>query len=72
MKLKRWLQEYRNMSYAEYKTLPEVEQEVLQCDHREFCRKEQIHARQNWCPMTMEEEIIRHCIIDIKENREYT
>ena len=56
MKLKKWLQEHKNMTYAEYKTLPELEQKMLQYDHKEFCRKEQIHARQNWRLMTAEEK----------------
>lgn len=44
------------MSYPKYKTLPELEKVVLQYEHREFCHKEQNHARQNWRSMTVEEK----------------
>ena len=56
MKLKQWLKEYKKMSYAEYKALPEYERYSIQGEHQSFCRKEQRHAGQNWRPATEQEK----------------
>ena len=56
MKLKQWLKEQKDMPYQEYKKLPDIEQYILQGEHRDFCRREEIHKRQNWRPMTEEEK----------------
>lgn len=59
MKLKQWLKEYHNMTYAQYKELPEEERGELHWQHQAFCASEQkiANARQkaNWRPMTDEE-----------------
>ena len=58
MKLKQWLKEYHQMTYAELKTLPEDEAFELREEHKQFCRKEQIHKQQGWRPMTEEENVL--------------
>ena len=57
MKLKKWLQEYCHMTYAEYRVLPEVERYSLEGDHQRFCRNERIHESQGWQPMTDDEKV---------------
>ena len=61
MKLKKWLVEKKQITYAEYKALPEEEQWQLWSEHQQFCRWEN---RQNnppkkgpgiWRKMTPEE-----------------
>ena len=57
MKMKQWLREYKNMTYAEYKALPDMEQYEVWHEHRRFCRSEQMRAnraKQGWKPMTEE------------------
>ena len=56
MKLKQWLREQKQMSYTEYKALPDVERWSIEGEHKRFCRSEQIHANQQWRPMTEEEK----------------
>ena len=56
MKLKQWLREHKQMTYAEYKALPEMERYELYAEHQRFCRCEQIHKSPNWRPMTEEEK----------------
>ncbi|MGN0484317.1 MAG: hypothetical protein ACI4HI_12275 [Lachnospiraceae bacterium] len=56
MKLKQWLREQKNMTYQTYRELPEEEQDSLRYEHQRFCRRQQIHDRQNWRPMTEEEK----------------
>ena len=65
MKLKKWLPEYKQITYAEYKELPDSDRWEMEEEFRQFNRREQIHASQNWRPMT-EEEIIQHFLIDGK------
>jgi hypothetical protein len=55
MKLKQWLREQKQMTYAEYKALPECDRREIQLEHQKFCRYEQMHDRYNWRPMTEEE-----------------
>ena len=55
MKLKKWLWEYRNMTYGEYKNLPECERYGFQGEHQYFCLMEQMKKRENWRPMTPED-----------------
>ena len=52
MKLKQWLKEYHQMSYAEYKALPDTERWAMEGDFQQFNRAEQIHDNQNRRPMT--------------------
>ncbi len=56
MKLKQWLREYKQLSYAEYKLLSEEEKYALQGEHQRYCRNQQIHDSQNWRPATEEEK----------------
>ncbi len=56
MKLKKWLPEYKKITYAEYKALPYYERWEIEEEFRQFNRREQIHASQNWRPMTEEEK----------------
>lgn len=74
MKLKKWLREYKQMSFEEYKALQETEVYLIQAEHREFCRKEnlrkQVHDKQGWRPMT-EEEKARTVEILAKEKERY-
>lgn len=55
MKLRKWLQEHKGLSYAEYNALPDIKKWEIQSEHHQFCRIEQIHVQQNWRPMTAEE-----------------
>ena len=55
MKLKKWLSEYKKIIYAEYKSLPDYDRWEIEEEFRRFNRREQIHASQNWRPMTEEE-----------------
>lgn len=55
MKLRKWLQEHKGLSYAEYNALPDIERCEIQSEHQHFCRVEQIRSNQNWRPMTAEE-----------------
>ena len=74
MKLKEWLREHRQMSYADYKKLPDIERWIIEGDFQNFNNKlnksKQIHDRQNWRPMT-EEEIERINIITEQEMKRY-
>ena len=70
MKIKQWLREYKNMTYAEYKGLSENEKYILQDEHRRFCRNKQIHDSQNWRPMTEEEKAYTKRILE-KERERY-
>lgn len=74
MKLKEWLRQYHQMSYADYKKLPYTERTIMECDFQYFNNKlnrtKQIHDRQNWRPMT-EEEIERINIITEQEMKRY-
>ena len=57
MKLKQWLGEQKQLTYAEYKALTEEEQWKLQGEHQRFCRLEH-QRKQNpsgWRKMTPEE-----------------
>jgi len=56
MKLKQWLREYKQMTYAEYKSLPDMERWQTEGEFRCFNRAKQIHDNQNWRPMTDEEK----------------
>lgn len=56
MKLKKWLPEYKQITYAEYKELPDSDRWEMEEEFRQFNRREQIHASQNWRPMTEEEK----------------
>ena len=56
MKLKKWLPEYKQITYVEYKSLPDDERWVIEEEFRRFNRREQIHESQNWRPMTEEEK----------------
>ena len=56
MKLKQWLREHKQMTYAEYKVLPEMERYEIYAEHQRFCRNEQIRKSQNRRPMTEEEK----------------
>lgn len=55
MKLKKWLPEYKQITYAEYKELPDGDRWEMEEEFRQFNRREQIYASQNWRPMTEEE-----------------
>ena len=55
MKLKQWLREYHQMSYTDYKNLPDQERWAMEYDFKEYNRKKQLHDSQNWRPMTPEE-----------------
>lgn len=55
MKLKSWLQEYKAMTYGEYKNLSDIDRSILLSEHQRFCQREQRHAAGNWRPMTPEE-----------------
>lgn len=74
MKLKEWLRQYHQMSYADYKKLPYTERTIMEGDFQYFNNKlnrtKQIHDRQNWRPMT-EEEIERINIITEQEMKRY-
>ena len=56
MKLKKWLSVEKQMTYAEYLALPEMERFRIQAEHQEFCRKANRHKQQGWRPMTEEEK----------------
>ena len=56
MKLKKWLPEYKQITYAEYKELPDSDRWEMEEEFRQFNRREQIHASQNRRPMTEEEK----------------
>ena len=56
MKLKKWLPEYKQISYAEYRALPDDDRWKIEEEFRRFNRREQMHANQNWRPMTEEEK----------------
>lgn len=68
MKLKQWLREQKEMTYAEFKLLPEDEQEILRIEHYQFNQsnqKKKERNRKGWRPMTEEEikyatEILEH------------
>ena len=72
MKLKAWLHEYHQLSYAEYKALSEDQQIELEAAFRKFNRSEQIRAsaaiKYNRRPMTEEEK--RETEILLKRERE--
>lgn len=70
MKLKQWLWENKQMTYVEYKALPELEQYALRGEHQQFNRAEQIRSNQNWRPMTSE-EIRKTEIVLAKEKERY-
>ena len=70
MKLKQWLREHKQMTYAEYKALPEIERYELQGEHQSFCCYEQIHKSQNWHPMTEEEKAWLEVVL-AKEKKRY-
>ena len=66
MKLKQWLREQKQLTYNEYRALPEEEREELAYEHQRFCRREQLHENLGWRPMTEEEiretdEILARC-----------
>ncbi len=56
MKLKAWLREHKNMTYAQYKEMDEFDREDILQQHREFCRREQIYKSLNWRPATEKEK----------------
>ena len=56
MKLKQWLREYCQMTYAEYKALEDVKRWKLEGEFYCFHRNKQIHDSQNWRTMTEEEK----------------
>ena len=56
MKLKKWLAEYKKITYAEYKAFSDYDRWAMEEEFRQFNRREQIHASQNWRPMTEEEK----------------
>ena len=48
MKFKKWLPEYKKITYAEYKALPDYDRWEIEEEFRGFNRREQIHASQGW------------------------
>ena len=56
MKLKKWLSEYKKITYAEYKELPDNDRWEMEDEFRQFNRREQVRASQNWIPVTQEEK----------------
>ena len=56
MKLKKWLREYEDMSYAEFKKLDEAEQYEIRMEHSSFCKREELRKRENVRPATEEEK----------------
>lgn len=56
MKLKQWLPEYKGISYADYKLLPDIERWELEAEFKRFNRSQQLYANQSWRPMTREEK----------------
>lgn len=56
MKLKQWLKEYEDLTYAEYQSLPQEEKWMLQYEHQRFCSRKQKHDSQGWRKMTPEEK----------------
>ncbi len=55
MKLKQWIEEYTDITYADFKNLPETEQWTMREEHQLFCRKNQIHKSPNRRSVTVEE-----------------
>ena len=70
MKLKKWLREYKEMTYAEYRALPDIERWSIEGEFKHFNRVKQIHDSQNWRPMT-EEEIEHYNAVSEKEMERY-
>lgn len=70
MKLKQWLREYCQMTYAEYKALEDVKRWQLEGEFKRFNRNKQIHDSQNWRPMTEEEKKRTEGILE-KERKRY-
>ena len=70
MKLKKWLPEYKKITYAEYKALPDYDRWEIEEEFRGFNRREQIHASQGWRLVT-EEEKKRLGIVHEKEKNRY-
>lgn len=56
MKLKQWLREYKQMTYAEYRALEDMERWQMFGEFQWFNRVKQIHDSQPWRPMTEEEK----------------
>lgn len=77
MKLKKYLREFYNMTYKEYKELTHIEQYNIWYYHQEFCKKEQKKKNneerrklENWRPMTKEEKKYMERIFQ-KEKEKY-
>ena len=56
MKLKMWLREYKDMTYAEFRKLDEDEQWEIREEHGSFCKREQVRKREHVRPATEEEK----------------
>lgn len=70
MKLKQWLKEYHNLSYAEYKALPYSDRWAMEYDFQQFNRTQQIRSHQEWRHMT-DEEIAENNIVMERERIRY-
>lgn len=70
MKLKQWLKEYHNLSYAEYKALPDSDRWAMEYDFQQFNRTQQIRSHQEWRHMT-DEEIAKNNIVMERERIRY-
>lgn len=64
MKLKAWLREHKNMTYAQLKEMDEFDRDDLLREHREFCRKEQIYKGLNWRPATEQEKQVMDAALE--------
>ena len=56
MKLKQWIEKYKNMSYAEYKKLSDNERYGFEKEYQRFVRNEKKQNSQNCRPMSKEEK----------------
>lgn len=69
MKLKKWLPEYKKITYAEYKALPDYDRWEIEEEFRGFNRREQIHASQGWRLVTEEEKKRLGIVLEKEKNR---
>ena len=72
MKLKQWLREYKQMAYADYQKLPDMEQWNIIGEFNDYNRRQNLlkNRKGTWRPMT-EEEKIRVTKILEKERQRY-
>lgn len=69
MKLRQWLKEYHQMSYAEFRALPDIEKQTIESNFQEFNRRNQLSKHQNRRPMTQKELIELTKVLDREKKR---